>query len=104
MKGFDVKNVKADFFTRPITTANHPDAKENPALRSTIGVAPAFIREVGGNVVLLSIVTGEGNGAIAMLDRHSIIPVMLMMQKIAIESGVMPVPGGIEPAPEELIN
>ena len=102
MQGFEVRDVKADFYTRPITTTDHPNAKDMEQLRSTIGVAPAHIRELGGNVVLLSIVNGNGDGAIAVLDRHSIIPVMLMMQKIAIDNGVMPVPGAMET--EELPN
>lgn len=103
MKGFEVRDVKINFFTRPITTIDHPSAKDDPALKSTIGVAPAHIRELGGNVVLLSIITGNGDGAIAVFDRHSIVPIMLMMQKVAIENGVMPVPGAMQPD-DELMN
>lgn len=89
MHGTSPVFIEAPMSVMPVTTAPDPTATD-PARRSSIGVSLASAAEIGGVVVMLSVVDGQGTGSVAFLDQGAALATLQMLHGRMIAAGFLP--------------
>lgn len=76
-----------------VPTATQPDGPTDEAQLSTIGIGLGDVPEAGGRVMLVSVVDGDGKGAIALFTAAGLQSLLGQMVAVAVEGGL------IQPSP-----
>jgi len=90
-------NVEAEMRFLKVPTAPQPEGAIDEQL-STIGIGIGDVPEAGGRVLLLSVIDGDGKGAIALFTAAGLQSLMGQMVAMAINGGLL------QPSPIHIEN
>ena len=82
-------NVEADMRFLKVPTATQPAGPVPDDQLSTIGIGVSDVPEAGGRVLLVSVLDGEGKGAIALFTGPALHSLLGQMVGAAVQGGLI---------------